>query len=46
MLRNDKAHVERVKNWYEKNGGKELVLKEYILQVKNEAIESTLENDV
>lgn len=45
-LRNDTAHVGRVQDWYEKNGGKERVLKEYILQVKNEAIESTLENDV
>ncbi|WP_025784581.1 NIPSNAP family protein [Sporosarcina sp. D27] len=45
-VRSDMAHVERVKDWYEMNGGKKHVLKEYILQVKNESIQSTLENDV
>ncbi|MDY0404862.1 NIPSNAP family protein [Virgibacillus sp. 179-BFC.A HS] len=42
-IRNDSAHVECVKNWYEKNGGKKHVFTEYILEVKNEALESTLE---
>ncbi|MCM3757141.1 NIPSNAP family protein [Sporosarcina aquimarina] len=45
-VRSDMSHVERVKDWYEKDGGKEKVLKEYILQVKNEAIETTIENQV
>lgn len=42
-VRCDEAHVKRVKDWYEKNGGREYVYKEYILEVKNENVESTLE---
>nr|WP_289039218.1 NIPSNAP family protein [uncultured Allobacillus sp.] len=45
-VRNDKKHVERVKDWYEKNGGKAHVFNEYIVEVKNEALESTVKNDV
>jgi hypothetical protein len=41
-VRNDKAHVQRVKDWYEKNGGRDHVLKKYILEVRNEALESTV----
>lgn len=41
-IRADEEHVARIKKWYAQNGGKEYVLKEYILEVKNEAIESTL----
>ncbi len=43
-IRNDKDHVERVKDWYEQNGGKS-ALKKYILEMKNEAIESTVANE-
>ncbi|MCM3638465.1 NIPSNAP family protein [Sporosarcina luteola] len=42
-IRNDHAHVGRVKDWYAKHGGREHVLKEYILEVENEAITSTVE---
>lgn len=41
-VRNDKAHVKRVQDWYQKYGGKEHVLKKYLLEVKNEPIESTV----
>lgn len=42
----DEVHLSRIKEWYEKNGGKEHVFKEYILQVKNEALESTLSQTI
>lgn len=41
-VRSDKAHVNRVINWYEKNGGKEHVVKEYFIEVRNEELKSTL----
>ncbi|MGP4081521.1 NIPSNAP family protein [Pseudalkalibacillus sp. R45] len=42
-VRNDKAHVKRVQDWYQRHGGKETVFKEYILEVRNEEIKSTVE---
>lgn len=45
-IRNDKAQVERVKDWYENNGGREHVFTMNILEVKNEAIESTVTSSV
>ena len=44
-IKNDVAHIHRIKEWYEKNGGRNHVLTEYILEVKNEALVSTLAND-
>lgn len=41
-IRSDQAHVKRVQDWYQKNGGKERVYKDFILKVRNEAIESTV----
>ncbi|NHM32267.1 NIPSNAP family protein [Neobacillus terrae] len=41
-IKNDTAHIQRIKDWYEKNGGREHVFKEYILEVKNEEVRSTL----
>ncbi|WP_208586878.1 NIPSNAP family protein [Gracilibacillus suaedae] len=41
-VRSDKAHVKRVQDWYQKNGGRERVFNDYFLEVKNEAIESTV----
>lgn len=41
-VKSDKVHVQRIKDWYEYNGGREHVLSQYILEVKNDAIESTL----
>lgn len=42
-VRADRAHIERVHRWYEKHGGKDHVLGAYIIEVKNEEIQSTLE---
>lgn len=44
-VRGDSAHLNRIKEWYEKNGGREHVLTEYIIDVKNEELVSTLNND-
>lgn len=41
-IKGDIVHVKRIKEWYEKNGGRDHVLTEYILDVKNEALVSTL----
>ncbi|MFI8685809.1 NIPSNAP family protein [Rossellomorea sp. NPDC077527] len=41
-IRSDEAHVKRIREWYERHGGKEYIGKEYILEVRNEAIESTV----
>lgn len=41
-IRSDEAHVQRIKDWYDKNGGKDYVYKAYILEVRNEALESTV----
>lgn len=41
-VRGDREHIERINKWYEQNGGKAYVYKEYILEVKNEQIFSTL----
>lgn len=42
-VRSNEAHVKRVMDWYSKHGGRENVYKEYILEVKNERIDSTVE---
>ena len=38
----DNTHIKRIEEWYEKNGGREHVFTEYILEVKNDALVSTL----
>ncbi|GEN86230.1 hypothetical protein OSO01_09690 [Oceanobacillus sojae] len=42
-IRADKEHVIRVREWYDQYGGKDYVLKNYILEVKNEMLQSTLD---
>ncbi|WP_077604778.1 NIPSNAP family protein [Oceanobacillus sojae] len=42
-IREDMEHVKRVQAWYDKFGGKEYVLKNYILETKNEWLQSTLD---
>lgn len=42
-IRADKEHIKQVQAWYDKYGGKEYVLKNYILEVKNEKLQSTLD---
>lgn len=44
-VRSDQAHLKRIHDWYEKNGGREHVLTEYILEMRNEALESTVMGD-
>ncbi|WP_409294333.1 NIPSNAP family protein [Peribacillus sp. SCS-26] len=41
-IRNDKAHLERIKDWYRKHGGKEFIQKNYIFEMKNEELVSTV----
>lgn len=41
----DEAHAIRIQDWYEKNGGRDRVYQEYILEVKNEFLESTVRAD-
>ena len=38
----DIKHVNKIKKWYEVNGGREHVLTKYILQVKSEKLISTV----
>ncbi|ENQ3108550.1 NIPSNAP family protein [Bacillus cereus] len=45
-VRSDEAHLKRIEDWYEKNGGRDHVLKEYILEMRNEALESTVKGNV
>lgn len=41
-VRSDEAHLKRVQQWYAKHGGRDSVLKNYIIEMKNERIESTV----
>ncbi|HDR7794714.1 TPA: NIPSNAP family protein [Bacillus luti] len=41
-IRNDKIHVQRIHDWYDKYGGKEYVLREYIMEMKNEELICTV----
>lgn len=45
-IRSDETQTKRIKDWYETHGGREHFFTEYILEVKNEAIESTVTSDV
>ncbi|WP_313894647.1 cytoplasmic protein [Psychrobacillus sp.] len=41
-VRGDGPHVQRVKDWYEQNGGRDHVYNHYILEVSNEELVSTV----
>ncbi|MFE6138369.1 NIPSNAP family protein [Bacillus sp. NPDC057893] len=41
-IRNDKMHGKKIYDWYERNGGKEYVLQEYILEMRNEELICTV----
>ncbi|MGM0840106.1 MAG: NIPSNAP family protein [Bacillota bacterium] len=41
-IRNDEAHLKRIRDWYEEHGGREHVAREYIIEMKNEELESTI----
>lgn len=40
-VRNDEAHLKRVQEWYGKHGGRDYVVKNYLLEVRNEELKST-----
>ncbi|MBM7578752.1 NIPSNAP family protein [Jeotgalibacillus terrae] len=41
-IKGDREHVARIQEWYKKQGGRDRVFSEYILEVKNEALEDTV----
>jgi hypothetical protein len=41
-VRSDKAHINRIREWYESQGGKEHIFREHIISVRNEEIFSTV----
>ncbi|MCH1627145.1 NIPSNAP family protein [Ferdinandcohnia quinoae] len=41
-VRNDEDHVRRVNEWYVKHGGRDYVIKNYLLEVRNEQLKTTL----
>ncbi|GEN82749.1 hypothetical protein SLU01_10610 [Sporosarcina luteola] len=41
-VRNDESHLQRVHEWYEKHGGRDFVIRHYLLEVRNEEIKTTL----
>jgi len=43
-VRKDKEHVQRVQDWYDKHGGREYVINNYLIQVRNEEIKATIHN--
>ncbi len=42
-VRSDIEHVERIQNWYEEHGGREYIKREYLLEIRNEKIYSTID---
>jgi hypothetical protein len=44
-VRSDSEQIKRINKWYELNGGRDYVFKEYLLEVKNEQLISTLKNN-
>lgn len=45
-VRSDEAHVQRVQDWYDNQGGRDYVLNKYLLDVRNEEIKTTLNNGI
>ncbi|PGW44084.1 NIPSNAP family protein [Bacillus thuringiensis] len=41
-IRSDERHIRRIHEWYENHGGKEYVLQEYIVEMKNEELVCTV----
>ncbi|MDH5162427.1 NIPSNAP family protein [Heyndrickxia oleronia] len=41
-IKSDSSHLQRIANWYEQNGGRELVYRNYIVEVRNEVLASTV----
>lgn len=43
-VKSDEPHLQRIRDWYEQHGGRETVLSQYILEVRNEEIKSTVKS--
>ncbi|QTD42985.1 NIPSNAP family protein [Sporosarcina sp. Te-1] len=43
-IRADQEHVSRIMEWYEKNGGRDYVLRHYLVEVKDEQLLPTVED--
>ncbi|NYV64755.1 NIPSNAP family protein [Bacillus sp. Gen3] len=41
-IKSDSSHLQRIANWYEQNGGREQVYRNYIVEVRNEVLTSTV----
>ncbi|KGX90125.1 NIPSNAP family protein [Pontibacillus marinus] len=41
-VRGDQEHVSKVNAWYDEHGGRDYVIKNYLLEVRSEQIETTL----
>jgi hypothetical protein len=41
-VRNDQEHVRRVKEWYDKHGGRDYVINNYFLEIRNEQLIDTI----
>lgn len=41
-VRSDDVQVQRVQDWYDKHGGRDYVINNYLLEVRNEEIKTTL----
>ena len=41
-VRSDMDHLERIRSWYNKYGGRDYVFKEYLVEMKNEELISTV----
>ncbi|MCR8646037.1 NIPSNAP family protein [Paenibacillus sp. N1-5-1-14] len=44
-VRSDKEHHKKIVEWYERHGGRERVYEEYLLEVKNEELISTVPDE-
>lgn len=42
-IRNDIEHVKSIQNWYEEHGGRDYIKREYLLEIRNEKIYSTID---
>ncbi|MCJ8010160.1 NIPSNAP family protein [Paenibacillus sp. KQZ6P-2] len=45
FVRSDKEHNKKIVDWYERYGGKDHVYREYLIEVKNEELISTLSDE-
>lgn len=45
-VRNDEVHIQPVQDWYDKHGGRDYVIKNYLLDERNEELKTTLNNNI